>query len=421
MGNCCDKQTKSSPSNSFTNLKFTPVARKPSKSSNKQRRKSGGSVKSNSKSRPSEDSSKVLPKPTGNSLYNTVYNEQTPYTSKQNPQLNKANGSTTHGQQQYSPSQNQQQYSHSQNQTPEPPQPGSRSSSYKLVQSDLIGQDDSGKGSMERSYTSQGSGGERSGSIRLEQQLMRGHIRTNSADLMKRGHSRQGSNGSIVVRDRSDSQRRGAPVPADFIRKGSWTVNEPIVRRNNSDKSIKVYDNSLDKKSSPRSHVSNTNQPSILADHKVTNTPSPPPRSAIQRPTSPSSMTRSDSCKNEVNPVLRNKPHNIQQRRQVVSAMTINTGLTTTGYGSSNSSQINSRRASDSEEYTTSLNVEQQCACVIKWKKGNLLGKGSFGKVRLVYHIFKYRCIVVWPLQQGFGNSLCFNGLASKNLKMAKN
>lgn len=369
MGNCCEKQTKSSPSNSFTNLKFTPVTRKLSKSGSKQRKKSGGSVKSNGKSRPSEDGSKVLPKPTGNSLYNTVYNEQTPYTSKQNPQLQKANSITDH----------QYQYTQTHNDTAEPPQPTSRSSSYKLLQSDLLAQEDSGKGSMDRSYTSQGSGGEKAGNVSLEQQILRGHMRTNSSDLVKRGHTRQGSNGSIVVRDRSDSQRRGAPVPADFIRKGSWTVNEPKIHRNNSDKSITIHDNSLDKKSSPRSRVGGGNQPSILTDHKVTNTPSPPSRSAIQRPMSPSSMTRSDSCKNEVNPVLRNKPHNIQQRRQVVSAMTINTGLTTAS--SSNSSQTNSRRASDSEEYTTSLNVEQQCACVIKWKKGNLLGKGSFGKV----------------------------------------
>lgn len=367
MGNICVKPTKSSPSNSFTNLKFTPASRKNSKNGGKQRRKSGGSsIKSNGKkSLPADDERYNPPITTGNSLYNTVYKEQTPYTNTQNPQLVKANGSP-----------NNHNYPHHERTTEV--QPSSRSSSYKLVQTDLAGNDDSGKGSMERSYNSQVStntnSGDRTGTARLEQQLLRGHMRTDSSDLMKKhGHSRQGSSGSnAMVRDRSDSARRGggggvsAPVAADFIRKGSWTVSEPKVHRNNSDK---------DSKSSPRT---NRTQPSILTDHRVKNTPSPPPRSAIQRPNSPS-MTRSDSCKNEINPVLRNKPHmQIQQRRQVVSAMTINTGLTVASSGSSSTS---SRRASDSEEYTTNLNVEQHCACVIKWKKGNLLGRGTFGKV----------------------------------------
>lgn len=380
MGNCCGKQSyKSSPSNSFTNLKFTTATeqKSTSKSSNgRVRKKSGDSTKGSKPAKPA---------PAPRAVHTNSNINSSPYQDKARPvQTSK----TAHPPFSNIPTAND----------------DGRTPSYKLQQADLITKgnvqnlpDNIQNHGAKQSSNSQTNGSpvsnDRTGTGRSAQQMaLKGHRRTGSTDLMKKGHSRTGSAVSSVVRDRSDSQKR---VPADFIRKGSWTLNDPKLKRKDGDKALEY--SPVSTRRVPNTSFHQPPQPSILADHHVTanegkqpradylNAPSSSPllNSSIARPTSPSVITRSDSCKNELNPVLRNKSH-LQERRQVVSAITINTGLCNSSEAdSSSSSRRGSADLSTDVLVTkdTDPNIHQQCACVIKWKKGNLLGRGTFGKV----------------------------------------
>jgi len=345
MGNCCGKQSsKSSRSNSFTNLKFTHP--EDGKSQAKRiRRKSGDTVKSKTSIPDLTVATEKQMICNGNKVEPPSY-----YDQKHSQPVNHSdnvNGIL------------------SQHQVDDE----GRTPSYKLRQEDLY--KTKSNVSESQSFGSNHSPviNDRAGSLRMEHQLVSGH------------------------RDRADSQKR---IPADYIRKGSWTVSEPKVKRNDSD-------NKLDSRSSPllgRNGAIPPAHPSILTDHRVKTSSLRPHNqtefsntnqtSSIQKRTSTSSMTRSDSCKNEVNPVLRNKPH-LQQRRQVVSAMTINTAVAN---GSEDSSSNGSGRHLSVETKPTGFNSrpsnfdqQSQCACVIKWKKGNLLGRGTFGKVSDFYFL----------------------------------
>lgn len=383
MGSCCGKESlKSSPSNSFTNLKFPASGeRKQSTKSNgvRSRQKSGDSVKSKK-----SDKSPAA-KPTAAPRKSLTRAENLP---------NSYNHSTNN-------------VRHSEHKPPSPAvrrqenlDEEGRTPSYRLRQADLRGKLDGGDGSdgskqnsIDRSTPTSQINNDRAGSIRREQQLITGHRRTGSTDLMKRGHARTGSNANQGMRDRADSQKR---IQADFIRKGSWTLNEPKLTRGDShDKKeyspVLVRTNSNGRRIQNNSHPQS--QPSILVDHCVdqkNQTNSSPQKSSIPQPTSPS-MTRSDSCKNELNPVLRNKSH-LQERRQVVSAITIDTNACN-GTASTDSGSNDSRPHSG--DFTTAqhipngkdLDSQLQLNGVIKWKKGNLLGRGTFGKVSLM-HLF---------------------------------
>ena len=249
---------------------------------------------------------------------------------------------------------------------------GSKSSSYRLRQEDLSGT--LGTGSTYSGHSSRESSAQntlenqRPKEVSLEKQLWRGHVRGESTDRIRSGHSRSNSSTSGVFRDRSDSQKR---VPADYIRKGSWAVTESKLQRSNSDQQPDVT----------KSQAHHLDHPSILADHAVNQVPqivtSQYRPSSIQPPTSPTALTRSDSCKNELNAVLRGKS-NLKERRQVVSEIHLDIEA------------INSRNASSedgtpSDDGNTSrmrgLDGQGGHDPAVKWKKGNLLGKGSFGKV----------------------------------------
>lgn len=379
MGNCCGKENlKSSPSNSFTSLKFTTAKeRKPSTKSNssKVRRKSGGS---NKEPRNSIEPTKQKQPP-------APYTNGRAYTEKARPTNNQP---TSGGR----PTNNQHQSGakHPNNQQPSGKLSNSNSSngvtadgdgrtpSYKLRQADLVregspGTPESGRklSSIERRCLEVNKSPvlDRAGGLRLEQQLLTGHRRT--------GSGASSLSGSQSARDRSDSQRRA--VPADFIRKGSWTHNESRIRRNDSDNKI-TQPSPLLTRSSKVPPVNA--QPSILVDHCVTeeSRSNKISSSSIPAPTSPS-LTRSDSCKNDENPVLRNKGH-LQQRRQVVSAMTIDTGLTDiSNENNLHPGDYTGRGVPVRANSKLPPNAHQQCASVLKWKKGNLLGRGTFGQV----------------------------------------
>lgn len=306
---------------------------------------------------------------TGNSLYNSLYNEQSsPYRQRKIPDSPQQTGTAS----------------------------TQKSSSYRLRQEDVGGSslpdnnsyhtnsnNSSRDNSQENTLETTKDSLDRVSKLTLEQQILRGHKRTGSQDI-KFGHTRTASSGSIqlLTRDRSDSQRK--IVPADFIRKGSFAMTESKLQRRDSDQ--RQQPDVTQSQTNPLVIDSTNNQPKILVDHI-------PMRTSIHAPVSPS-LSRSDSCNNEINPVLRGK--NLQARRQVVSAMHLDLGI---GTGSSNSS----------EDYDTSLDGERSrkaykrtrpattfdhhSECVIKWKKGNLLGKGSFGKVRttlLIIHLGTY-------------------------------
>lgn len=387
MGNCCTKQSlKSSPSNSFTNLKFGPNGeRKPSAKSpsGKTRHKSGESVKGKKDNLPPIN--KVLSQP-----QNGHYTENLPH------QPASDQGKPTHYVKPPSPKYQ------------EPIDENGRTPSYRLRQADLRsdheqtdGDSGSKTSSIDRATPTSQLTGDRAGSLRLEQQLLHGHRRSGSNDF-KKGHNRNGSNTNNIVRDRSDSQQR---VHADYIRKGNWALHDPKLKRGDSS----------DKKDYSPVSARNTNtqpiltQPSILVDHcansNVGQRLSPSPvKSSIPPPTSPS-MTRSDSCKNELNPMLRNKPH-LQERRQVVSAITINTAACNDGEFSPISD--GRRRSSDFTAPTNQTDRDpksnQQLACVLKWKKGNLLGRGTFGKVKRISFASMnvsvgYQCIHIYRWQ----------------------
>jgi len=341
MGNCCAKAGLS-PSSSFQDLKI--VNGKATR-----RRSSGGQT---AKKAPVPMKTAVA---TGNSLYNSLYNEQSsPYTKRTGERLPPK---------------------HVPSPVYIPPKESPRSDSYRLRQEDLNGTKpltsppdsslpESGRGSLESKQSHESPRTERRGSISLEQRLLRGHIRTGS-----NGHKRTGSGTSdIIPRERGDSKR--GLVHADYIRKGSWAVTESKVQRNDSGGSAK------DK---PRIEISVTG--SLDRDSGTSDCSEElPPH--IQRPGYPSSispvigeLSRSGSCKNELNPVLRSRKENLLTRRQVVSEVRLET-LDLALCVDEATADRRQRILSDSE-----ASANEECACVIKWKKGNLLGKGTFGMV----------------------------------------
>lgn len=384
MGNCCGKQSlKSSPSNSFTNLKFPSqgegkqVAKSPG---GRSRRKSGDSTKGKKNDSPQINT--VLSQPQNGVYTGKPTQDKLPQTKHHIKHSDRKQPSPLP-------------------QRPDPVGEDGRSSSYRLRQADVVAGTESkagGRGSnhnsLDRSTPTSQLTTDRSGSMRLEQQLLAGHRRTDSTDLAKRGHTRTGSGSSHAFRDRVDSQKR---IPADFIRKGSWTVNEPKLTRGDSNEKeyspVSAHRTNHSSRVAPPPGPPAPSPPSILVDHCAKQLPrsqaSPTPqKSSIPPPTSPSLLTRSDSCKNELNPVLRNKPH-LQERRQVVSAITINTALCNGSDSGSNNSSGNRRSTDFSGPVPHSrkpkgLGSNEQSACVLKWKKGNLLGRGTFGKVSIL-------------------------------------
>ena len=363
MGNCCGKESyKSSPSNSFTNLKIPGQSEQ----------KLSGKITGGRSRHRSGDSNKETKNNRGHAI---------------NPTYTQKSSTTCNGDAQNNPSKHISQRSNDRtNFSHEQPSPASarpdpvgeedgRVSSYRLRQADLGGNAESS--SMDRSTPTSQLTNDRAGSLRLEQQLIVGHRRTGSSDLTKKIHLP--SNAPHGGRERSDSQKR---IPVDFIRKGSWTVSEPkLTRGDSSDK--KDYNPVSAQRPGQGPVLQIPSQPSILVDHCVDRSSlaneKSVQKSSIPPPTSPS-MTRSDSCKNELNPVLRNKPH-LQERRQVVSAMTIDTGMSDTN---------SNHRLSDLALTAAPIagRPDQHLACVLKWKKGNLIGRGTFGKVSKLGIIF---------------------------------
>lgn len=359
MGNCITKPlSKSSRSNSFTNLKFTPgVMVKEQKETNGISQGSSHIIQTSAH----VTAGKVLNRPnavppaasvaTGNSLYNSIYNEQSsPYRQRKSV-----------------PRRDSQPQPHGTAKSDD-----SKSSSYRLRQEDLCST--MGTSSVHSDQSSRASStqntmeNQRAKDVSLEKQLWRGHMRSESTDRIRPGHSRSNSAASGVFRERSDSQKR---VQADYIRKGSWAVTESKLQRCENDQQPDVT----------KSRAHQLDHPSILADHAVNQTPHIQniqySHSSIQPPMVVAPLTRSDSCKNELNAVLRGKS-NLQERRQVVSEIHLDIEAINNNYASSDDGTP-SDEGPPSRLQDLDRQVDRDSA--IKWKKGNLLGKGSFGKV----------------------------------------